>query len=317
MIRALNEIFTINPEYVFTLLPERGTMYYTETKSRLLANGIPNQGITANVIRNRRGRQYTLENLALSCYAKIGGHPWTVSAPSDENNLILGISRARDVSGKYIVGFITVFANDGDYLFFNSKTPVVEWSEYVNGLAELVKSSVIDFKDRSGVPDNIILHFYKRPGIKELTAIESVLDEIEKEIPYALVHVNDNSNFRLFDSSHNTYIPPKGLKVNLTAREALVLIDGRINDRRFRMGVPNIIHIRMDKRSTVDRSAFSDLVSQVFNFSRVNWRGFNAAQIPVTINYSKLIAKMIIEVGIKNWNYIIAEGKLRDKAWFL
>jgi len=49
----------------------------------------------------------------------------------------------------------------------------------------------------------------------------------------------------------------------------------------------------------------------------VNWRGFNAAAIPVTLNYPKLIATIVGEVGADRWNQIIASGKLRDKAWFL
>ena len=43
----------------------------------------------------------------------------------------------------------------------------------------------------------------------------------------------------------------------------------------------------------------------------------NLSSGPVTLNYSKLIARMVIELGIQNWNQIITEGKLRDKSWFL
>jgi len=105
--------------------------------------------------------------------------------------------------------------------------------------------------------------------------------------------------------------------VNLSSHEVLLLLDGRVGERRTKVGVPRVLNIRMDRRSTLDLDRFHELVKQINDFSYINWRGFNAASIPVTLNYSKLIARMVIELGIQNWNQIIVEGKLRYKAWFL
>jgi hypothetical protein len=59
-------------------------------------------------------------------------------------------------------------------------------------------------------------------------------------------------------------------------------------------------------------------VEQVYRFSYVNWRGFNAKTIPITINYSYLIARLVSNLeDVNNWNTIITNGKLMDKAWFL
>jgi hypothetical protein len=55
----------------------------------------------------------------------------------------------------------------------------------------------------------------------------------------------------------------------------------------------------------------------VFEFARVNWRGFNAQAIPATLNYSYLVARLVAEIGAQNWNAIASAGVLRDKAWFL
>ncbi len=313
----LDKIPSKDPDIVFVLLPGRDTNLYTQIKLKLFANGIPSQMVTVERLKNPNGRQYTIENIALASYAKVGGTPWTVSSAENENNLILGVSRAQDYSQKYLVGFITLFTNDGDFLFMNSKAPVIEWEAYVKGLSELIESAISEYESRKGVPNSIVVHFHKRPGKKEIEAIETALRSATKEIPYAIVHLNEYSNFRLFDSSHPTYIPPKGLKVNLSSHEALLLLDGRIKDKRRKVGMPRVLDVRMDKRSTMDLTKFPGLVKQVYDFAHINWRGFNAAAIPVTLNYSKLIAKMVIEIGIQNWNQIIAEGKMRDKAWFL
>jgi len=96
-----------------------------------------------------------------------------------------------------------------------------------------------------------------------------------------------------------------------------LLLDGRAGDQRRKVGVPRVLDIAMDKRSSLPAEEFPNLVRQIHDFARVNWRGFNAAAIPVTVNYARLIAQLVLEVGADHWNQIIAAGKLRDKAWFL
>jgi hypothetical protein len=73
----------------------------------------------------------------------------------------------------------------------------------------------------------------------------------------------------------------------------------------------------MDHRSTMAGEQFPRLVQQMFEFSRVNWRGFNAQAIPATLNYSYLVARLVAEIGAERWNAIASSGMLRDKAWFL
>ncbi len=313
----LSRISGQNPDIVHVLLPKSNTNIYHEIKLKLLANGIPSQMITIDKLKDLRGRQYILENIALASYAKVGGTPWTVSTTHNENNLIIGVSRAKDKSKKYLVGFVTLFTNDGDFLFMHSKAPVIEWEKYVDGLSDLIHEAILEYSNIKGDPDTIIVHFHKRPGKRELQSIENALKKTNRDAPYAIVHLNEYSNFRLFDTTHSSYIPPKGLKVNLSYHEVLLLLDGRIGDKRYKVGVPRVLDIRLDRRSTLDSDKFPDLVKQIYDFSHINWRGFNATAIPVTLNYSKLIAKMVVELGIRNWNQIIAEGKLRDKAWFL
>ena len=67
----------------------------------------------------------------------------------------------------------------------------------------------------------------------------------------------------------------------------------------------------------MDAGEFPRLVQQVFDFARVNWRGFNAQAIPATLNYSYLVARLVSEIGADRWNAIASSVSLRDKAWFL
>ncbi len=68
----------------------------------------------------------------------------------------------------------------------------------------------------------------------------------------------------------------------------------------------------------MDVNEFPRLIRQIYEFSSVNWRGFNAQTIPATLNYSRLIANLIAEIGADNWSQAIGQiGRLADKAWFL
>ncbi len=312
----LEKIACENPDFVYIILPKNSD-FYVLSKTILLGNGIPNQVLIAEKISRSYGRQYYFENVSLATYAKVGGTPWVTTRAYETKPLMIGVSRAQDRDRSYFVGFVTMFTCDGDFIFMNSKAPVIKWEDYVNGLTTLVEDSIIEFQREIYDPEHLIFHFHKNPGRREFKAIVTALKNLNLDIPYGLIHINEYSNYCLFDTSHITYVPPARIVVNLSKREALMLLDGRIGDRRRRMGVPNILDIRMDKRSTLETELFPDIIEQIKDFSALNWRGFNAAKIPVTINYSKLIARMIAQIGINNWNQIVAQGKLRNKAWFL
>lgn len=309
-----------NVDVVLILTTSRQGALYRAAKRELLGNGIPSQVVTVGKLRDSKQAPWVVENVALACYAKIGGTPWVVASDSDRRELVVGISRAQDRTRQFIVGFVTLFTQEGDFLLLHSLAPVLGWEQrkYVNGLTELIVEAYDEYHQMQGKPESIVLHLCKRPGrFREVEAVQGAIRQIGNTVPYALLHLNDDSNYRIFDAAHPTYIPQTGLKIELGQRNALLLLDGRIGDRRPRRGVPRVLEISMDKRSTMSSDEFSRLVRQIYSFSRVNWRGFNAQAIPVTLNYSYLIARLIVEIGANSWNQIISAGRLRDKAWFL
>ncbi len=319
--RAARSLAGENLDLVLILTATRNEEVYSSTKAELLGNGIPNQFVTAQKIQNTTQPRWILENIALACYAKAGGTPWVVASESSKRELIIGISRAQDHTKQFVVGFVTLFTQDGDFLFLHSLAPQpIEWRQdaYVQGLTSLIVEAYNEYCRQQGDPESIILHLCKRPGrFREVEAVEQAIQQIGSDISYALLHLNDDSNFRLFDAGNALYVPQTGLKVDLGRRNALLLLDGCVGDRRNRRGVPRVLNIVMDKRSTMDVSEFPRLVRQVSNFAHVNWRGFNAQAIPATLNYSYLIARLVAEIGSHRWNAIASAGRLRDKAWFL
>lgn len=316
-VRACNDLAKDNCDLVFVILLQREGKIYRDVKSTLLSNGIPCQLITAAKLRDPSQLPWILGNIALSAYAKVGGTPWVVADSLGGRELVMGVSRAQDENGKLVVGFVTLFNQDGDFLFLHSKTPVLEWERYVGGLEEMIIDAYQDYEEVEGAPQSLVIHFHKRPGERELEAVESALNHLGQSIPYALIHLNEFSAFRLFDTSDISYVPKAGLQIDLSLHRSLLLLDGKVDGKRKGMGVPNVWDISMDKRSTVAVEEFPRLVRQVQRFSKVNWRGFNAKSVPVTMNYSKLICAQVTEIGLDSWNSIVSNGKLMDKAWFL
>jgi hypothetical protein len=99
---------------------------YLRTKALLLTLGIPAQEVRMPTVTQMAGSlQYTLQNFAVSVYAKVNGTPWTVNqdkAISDE--LVVGMGFAEFSGSRFedrqrFVGITTVFSGDGTYLLGN------------------------------------------------------------------------------------------------------------------------------------------------------------------------------------------------------
>jgi hypothetical protein len=318
---TLNKVARQDYDMVYVILDGRayGDTLYTLIKTTLLGNGVPCQVIRSEKISTPNDQlQWILANIALSSYAKMGGTPWVISA-KDQPEIVLGMSRAMDKTKKVIVGFTTIFKHNGDFILSYSKSPVTTWDEYERGIENLVCEAIEEYQRREESPTTLVFHFHKRTGRKEIQAVKSAVKCLGVDTKYALLHLNSYSSYRIFDSSDFTYVPYSGLMARLSSRQALLVTDGRRPlFRRPYIGTPGVLEITLDKESTIDFKEFPRLVEQVYCFSYVNWRGFNARTIPVTINYSYLIARLVSGLeSVEQWNSIITNGKLIDKAWFL
>ena len=99
---------------------------YYVAKSHFMSSGVPVQAVRLETIDNSQGREYSLNNLALAAYAKIGGIPWVISAPGvATHELVIGIGSTevgrRRLGGRTrYVGITTLFQGDGRYLVWET-----------------------------------------------------------------------------------------------------------------------------------------------------------------------------------------------------
>lgn len=323
--RAARALLVSNPgpDLVIVVVSRRNDELYGAAKAFLLGNGIPNQIVLAEKLRSPTQCPWVLESIALQCYAKVGGTPWTVATAENRRELVIGVSRAQDRQKNLVIGFVTLFANDGDYLFMQSTAPKPvpfgQANEYRDALTKLLLDAYREYVATHGEPESVVLHLCKRAGrFREIEAMKQAMAQVGKTLPYALVHLNDDTNYRLFDTSHRTYVPEAYLMAEVSDYSRLLLLDGRVGDDRRKRGMPRVLEVNLDQRSEGFTAAeFPRLIAQIVNFSRINWRGFNAQASPATLNYSRLIAQLVAEIGADRWNAVVGDGRLADKAWFL
>lgn len=310
--QKLREAVQADPDIAFVIVDKYSQPSYSKAKALLLGSGVPCQVINRQTLDKPTDQvQWIYPNIALASYAKVGGTPWVIEG-TDRSEVVLGMSRAIDKKRNVLVGFTTIFKENGDYVLYHSKSPVRQWDEYEAGLGVLVQEAVEEYQNLFGQPKSLVIHFHKRTGSKEVRAVSSAIKSSGLDIPYALLHLNSDSSYFPFDGGAGNYAAPQGLQVNLGRRQALLICNVGYG------GEPGVVEVTMDRESTMSFDEFPRLLQQVYQFSFVNWRGFGSKAIPVTIYYPYLIARLIAELDTPaRWNEIVANTRLLDKAWFL
>jgi hypothetical protein len=341
-LESYKEDFT-NLDLVFVVLPSSARHTtdspYAAAKIFFGKMGIPSQMIGADLVQNKSSFRWALSNMALACYAKLGNIPWVIEdTNTSSNDLIIGFGKREFREGRYgeirrTFGFTTAYKNNGAFVTFQGLSPTRTEESLSEQLKNAIRNAFSQYaaqQQKFGrpnmVPDRVILHSFKQIGFAETTALEKATKYVEKatstSISYFLIHIEDSQSFYMFDSGDRAYLPEAGRVINLSRQQALLLTEGRERIKKRKIGFPHPFRVTLDKRSQRSEDdhdlVFQELLNQVFCLSRINWRGFNAVAIPVTLNYSRLLAEV---AGFcqedHDWQTIIEQKRLRDKAWFL
>lgn len=329
-------------DLVFVLLPT-STRFATDApyavaKVFFSKLGIPTQMIGANKVQNDEAFKWSLGNIALACYAKLGNIPWVIEDTGGSDDLIIGFGKRELREGRLgeirrYFGFTTAYRNNGAFVTFQGLSPARTMENVGEQLEDAINTALGEYaKQQTGlgspvvVPDRVILHSFKRIGPAEVTALENATRSVgkatSKQIQYLLVHIEESESLYMFDTGDRTYLPEAGQVVKLGRRQAILLSEGRERYKKRKIGFPHPFRVTLDERSQVNGQeydvVFEELLKQVFSLSKINWRGFNAASIPVTLNYSRLLAEV---AGFcredEDWQAIVEQERLKDKAWFL
>ena len=302
------------------------------------------QAVRLETIEASRGRAYSLNNLALATYAKIGGTPWVISTRGvATHELVIGIG-CTEIGGSRLgdrtryVGITTLFQGDGRYLVWET-TRETTFENYPEALLESLRKSIrfVQTQNRWEAGDNVrlVFHVYKPLKRVEMETVKQLVKEMLDNYPveFAFVDVSHYHPYQIFDTTQSgekywsyeerrkalkgVYAPHRGTALLLGPRAALLQLVGAREVKTWEQGMPR--PLLLDLHADSDFSDLTYLVRQVFHFSFMSWRSFFPSHEPVTILYSRWIANMLGNLkAVPDWDGS-ALNYMRDRRamWFL
>lgn len=306
---------------------------YYISKNLFFLHQVPVQSFTIELLMQNDGSLgYSLNNMALACYAKMGGIPWLLkSSPTISHELVIGIGSAnvgqeRGGGSQRIMGITTVFSGDGSYIVSNTSKAVLPES-YCDALAAVLKETIENIQNKmnwqKGDAIRLIFHAQvKKFNKDEIAAVRAVIDRYrEYQIEYAFVKISEDHGLHMFDSSTESeqkgrLAPPRGKIFKLSKHEMLVYLIGQREVRRDTDGHPRGVILNVHTDSTFKDIRY--LSEQLYAFASHSWRSYFPNPMPVTISYSDLIARNLGWLNqLPGWNNSVMIGRIGISKWFL
>lgn len=289
---------------------------YYKVKELFIKKKIPTQCIEVRKMLNTIERDkhsqacnfiYTLQNMSVAICAKLGGAPWLLDETT-KKELVIGIG-AFKTEGQQYIGAAFTFDNTGvfnEYCYFRKS----EFSELVGA----IRHAIIQYSSTNSSPERLVLHYYKKLSMrKEAREMMQMLNNLSLDIPLYVVSINktESEDIVLFDANsvytdkygtHESLMPQSGCWVNLgKAQEGyrfLLCNNTRCEGETFRPtdGFPFPVKLTIccpNRDGDLDTSIVSQLIEQVYQFSRIYWKSVRQQGLPVTIKYPEMIAEIM------------------------
>ena len=309
------DLALVQIEEDFKTLPGPRNPYYG-TKAILLKNHVAVQNFRLETMQqDPKSLVFTMNQMSLASYAKLGGRPWLLSAGQTvAHELVIGVGShvatdSRIGGGTRHVGITTVFSSDGGY-HLSERTSVVRFEDYSAALAETLRGTIIRVRDEDNWKSTdrvrLIFHMFKPARDVEAEAIKAAVEALDLEnVTYAFLHIAPSHPFVIFDKNQKgqPYYAPKrgilgptrGVHLKLGNYESLVVFSGAWELKQETDGLPRACLLKLHRHSTFGDMTY--LARQAFDFTAHSWRIMSPERFPITIKYSDLIAQRL--TGLK------------------
>jgi hypothetical protein len=294
---------------------------HTFTKSNIAC-----QVVTKDLINNTKALSWSLSNIGLQIFAKMGGKPWKVK-PAIKDSLIIGIgSKNKEVlvknedgsTSKTIEKYLTYSVLTDSSGLFKEIQILSEADNEIEYYDSLVKkfTTIINQSIKEGYKDFTVHTPFR---ISKTKVWDLVFKAIATRVTISIVVINDQHKFFGYDLSKNGLVPYESTYVSLSDREFLVWFEGlQYNNAPFSKPIGSPIYIdfwysnntQFSQNVAMQRSLLQDCI----NLSGANWRGFKAKQLPVSIYYCQKIADFLKKFEDYELEHIEFENL---KPWFL
>lgn len=297
-------------------------MIYYQVKEFLLKNDIALQYIETDKMlqhhaedksKGKTNFAYTLQNISIAINAKLGGTPWCIDVPP-QNELVIGVGAVKVDDVQYI-GSAFSFSNTG---VFNS----FEYfhKDELEELGGAIEEAIIRFKEDVMVPERLIIHYFKEMREEESSILEEKLNHLDLGgIPIYVVTINktEAEDTIVFDSGFYAKMPISGRYVDLGNGTFLLCNNTRYENSKAKIEsypFPVKLKIRCpNSPQTLDPSTIKELIDQVYQFSRIYWKSVSQQNLPVTIKYPEMVA----EIAPFFTGGDLPDNMGRNSLWFL
>jgi hypothetical protein len=333
------DLALVQIEESFHQLPVDQNPYFI-AKQSFLAHQIPVQEFEIETAQKPdKDLQFSLNNMALATYAKLNGIPWLLKAnPTIAHELVIGLGSASISEGRLgdrerYVGITTVFSGDGNYHLTNVSRAVTMdnyQAAFLDALRKAVSKVQQDMNWQAKDHVRLVFHAsFKRFNRNEINAVKVLMAELgDYEVEYAFVQLSQEHPYLIFDTSQNgafdyetkrskgVYAPRRSSTLQLSNREMLLCLTGPNEVKRPEDGMPSPLQLSLHKDSSFTDMTY--LTRQVFAFACHSWRTFLPGSVPVTIQYSDLIARTLGHLSLLDkWDPDVMLGRIGKTRWFL
>ncbi|MCB9012404.1 MAG: hypothetical protein H6539_00030 [Bacteroidales bacterium] len=266
---------------------------YYKIKELLLRYSITSQVIYKENIDNDYFN-FFLPNISIALLAKLDGVPWKLKRPK-RNDLVVGIGayNSKSLNQRYL-GNAFYFKNDGTFHEFDSFT-----KKDIDSLSNTYESSVKEYMKEFGDPSRLIIHFYKSVSYEDVKCVEKVLSKLSLSIPIIIISINktESQDFVLYDTTFDGLMPKSGTYVQIGRNEFLLCNNSRYssNTGSYIESFPFPIKFKIhstDNSLLDNKEQIRELIDQIYQFSRMYWKSVRQKNLPVTIEYSEIIAEI-------------------------
>ena len=311
-------------QFPIILIPSRkdtdNRRIYVFLKYKLISSGIPFQVITEDIFSNKEILKWSIANIGLQIFAKLGGHPWRVK-PSTEKCLIIGIGQSHDIkkidnSYRVLKYFAYSVLTDSSGLYKDLQVigSNREKEGYLRELRENLYKIISKYK---GDYNKIVIHTPFKIRLEELKSIKKAVQEFGEDGPeLVVVKINTVNKFFGYNLAVNSMVPFESTYLQISRNEYLVWFEGMQyhNPKIYRdCAGPTHIEFYYQSRALSDKDKKSYLQDAI-NLSGANWRGFNAKSLPVSTYYCTLVSRFVKDFNSMGYTEFNIDNL---KPWFL
>jgi hypothetical protein len=272
------------------------TAKYNAAKHAFISQGLASQFVDRKQTQDRNALKWSVSNIGLALFAKMGGVPWRVK-PSTVRCLVVGIGQAhRVVNGKVerYLAYSVLTDSTGSYESIKILGNSPNEDEYIETLRTNLRQVLVSHADQY---DSFVLHVTFSIKRSEIEVIQALLKELKgaegsSRNEFVAIKFNDRNPFFGFSVDHNSRVPHEGTVAPLSQREYLIWFSGlSIDDSRIPKKPERPAHLRVLYPETpLPEADLKRVLQDAMNIAGANWRGFNAKSMPISVYYAKIIA---------------------------